>query len=271
MIQSASNLTRAANDLWRGIERADRAAAQRRVAELRRRHPKLSRDDLHRMLLYAKCLEVGAVSALSSLVGTIPLIGPALGAVVGPLADATVVSTLQAETIVETFAVYEIGLPPRAEQAAILAIAAAHLGARQAGGMVAKGIADEVAQRVGGVLGQRLMPVARVVAATAGDVAVTFAIGARSRAVARMKDARLEEWPDLLRELSMIDERRFTEWAGKAMRTTLDAAGEWSRALVERAGSMWPTLPPAPARPARRRSSRPAAGPRRRRKASPKS
>ena len=86
----------------------DRASVKRRIHALVRSSRGRSRDELHRDLVLAKCLQTGAVGAVSGLVGALPLIGKPVAGLLGPVADAALVSTLQAELILETFALYDV-------------------------------------------------------------------------------------------------------------------------------------------------------------------
>src|SRR5262245_28216313 len=136
MLSATKRLTSAASELWRNVDAVDNEAARARVAALRKRWPKDSNDELHRKLVQAKCLQAGAVAAAGNLLGSVPLVGRALGPLVGTFADATVVTTLQAELVVETFILYGVELPERAERMTVAAIAATNVGSHQ----LAKGI-----------------------------------------------------------------------------------------------------------------------------------
>lgn len=272
MLDTASRLTRVAGDLWRSVDRVDHKAAKRRVAQFRRRHPKLSDDELHTVIINAKCVQTGVVGIISALVGLIPGVGRIAGRVLGPLADATVVTTLQAELVAETFALYEVDLPPQAERAALLAIAASHTGVRNAGVEIARGVAARIESLLGRGLARRALPLAQVATSAASHIALTWAIGTRARALCKLRAAGPVEWPGLVREFTLVDERRIVRWATEATRTALDTAASAGRLWLDQVTRMMPALPdlpgpaprrtrPRPARkaaPARRRGRRPA-------------
>jgi uncharacterized protein (DUF697 family) len=243
MLDTAARLTRVAADLWRGVDRVDHKAARRRVAWFRERHPDLSDDDLHAVMVNAKCVQVGVVGTVSALVGLIPGIGKVAGTVLGPLADATVVTTLQAELVAETFALYEVDLPPQAERTALLAIAATHSGVRNAGVEVARSFARRAERLLGRGLAGRALPVAQVATAAASHVALTWAIGTRARALCRMKQASPGDWPGLLRDFTLVDERRLVRWAAEATKTTLEAAAGAGRIWLDQLGRLLPEPP----------------------------
>jgi hypothetical protein len=243
MLDTASRLTRVAADLWRGVDRVDHQAARRRVAWFRGRHPDLSDDELHEVLVNAKCVQTGVVGTVSALVGLIPGIGKVASRVLGPLADATVVTTLQAELVAETFALYDIDLPPQAERTALLAIAASHAGVRNAGVEIARTVARRAEQLLGRGLAGRALPIAQVATATASHVALTWAIGTRARALCKMKSASAGDWPGLLRDFTLVDERRVVRWATEATRTALDAAASAGRLWLDQLGRLLPEPP----------------------------
>lgn len=243
MLDTASRLTRVAAELWRGVDRVDHKAARRRVAWFRERHPDLDDDALHEVIVNAKCVQVGVVGTVSALVGLIPGIGKVAGRVLGPLADATVVTTLQAELVAETFALYDVDLPPQAERTALLAIAATHSGVRNAGVEVARSFARRAEQLLGRGLAGRALPVAQVATAAASHVALTWAIGTRARALCKMRHATPGDWPDLLRGFTLVDERRLVRWATEATRTALEAAASAGRLWLEQIGRRMPEPP----------------------------
>jgi uncharacterized protein (DUF697 family) len=265
MLDTATRLTQVAADLWRGVDRVDHKAARRRVAQFRARHPDLDDDALHEVIVNAKCVQTGVVGTVSALVGLIPGIGKVAGRVLGPLADATVVTTLQAELVAETFALYDIDLPPQAERTALLAIAASHVGVRNAGVEIARTVARRAEQVLGRGLAGRALPIAQIATAAASHVALTWAIGTRARALCKMKTASAGDWPGLLRDFTLIDERRVVRWATEATKTALEAAASAGRLWLDQLGRLLPEPPrllglgaAAEPVPVRQRPARPA-------------
>lgn len=242
MLSATKRLTSAASELWRNVDAVDNEAARARVHALRKRYPRDSTDELHRKLVQSKCLQAGAVAAAGNLIGSVPLLGRALGPLVGTFADATVVTTLQAELVVETFILYGVELPERAERMTVATIAATNIGSHQ----LAKGIAGTLAHRaskwLGGPLTRYAAPVARVAATTATTIAMTYAIGMRSRALAKMRHADFEDWPDLIREVTALDERRLTEWAERSVRLVAEQSGTIAKGLMSRLAGLVPDI-----------------------------
>jgi GH24 family phage-related lysozyme (muramidase) len=255
----------AADTLWRSVLALDREAARQRVGSWRRKYPKAGQAELHRRMVQAKCFQAGVVGALAAASKLMPLIGKLAGSVFGPLADATMASTLQAELVVETFVLYKVELPEPAEQAAVLTIAAFNLGTKELGREAMRQLRHRLDRNLGGKLLLTALPLGDIAAAAASNVALTYVVGQRAQALARMKDARLDEWPQVLRQLALLDEPKLADWAARAARDALGTVfatlAEWRERLV----SLLPDLATVPARP-QRRAKTPGAGAKRRKR-----
>lgn len=227
--------------LWDAITHADRDAAIARVERLRQAHPKAGRDALHKMLVRSKCLQAGAVGALSALTGAIPGIGRIASFALGPLADAALVSVLQAELVLETFTLYEFELPAGAEKMAVLGIAATNIGADE----IAKRTGQVIAETLGKGLAARLLikawPLAKIGTAAATNIAVTYAIGSRAQKLCKMRETSLKQWPQLMRSAVMIPPTQLTDWATRSARTALDQNFDMLRSWRERMTQLAPT------------------------------
>lgn len=250
--------------LWDAVSHADRDAALRRVERLRKAHPKAGRDALHKMLVRSKCLQAGAVGALSALTGAIPGVGKLAAFALGPLADTALVSVLQAELVLETFTLYDFELPPGAEKVAVLGIAATNIGADE----IAKRTGQVIAETLGKGIAARLLikawPLAKIGTAAATNIAVTYAIGSRAQKLCKMRETSLKQWPELMRSAVMINPVQLTDWATKSARTAVDQAFDMMRGWRERMTQLAPTadiplLPDAPIAPSRKRGAAPVA------------
>lgn len=231
MLDSARRMAKASQDVWRGIARVDRAAAKRRVAALRQRHPEASTEELHRSLVLSKCIQVGAVSGVARLAGLLPGSGVLTKTMLGPLAEDSLLTMLQAELIVESFDLYDVELPADAERLAVTALAGTHAGARHAGLESARALVWSIQRALGRGLTRVAVPAAEALTGALSQIALTWAIGMRAGALARMPRARAAEWPDLVRQFVQFDERRLTEWTTGAARDAL--------ALANQLGAFW--------------------------------
>ncbi len=227
--------------LWDAVTHADRDAATARVERLRKAHPKATKEALHKMLVRSKCLQAGAVGALSALTSAIPGVGRLAAFALGPLADTALVSVLQAELVIETFVLYDFELPAGAEKMAVLGIAATNIGADE----IAKRTGQIIAETLGKGLAARLLikawPLAKIGTAAATNIAVTYAIGSRAHKLCKLRETSVGQWPELLRSAVMINPTQLTDWATKSARTAMDQGMDMMRGWRDRMSELAPT------------------------------
>jgi uncharacterized protein (DUF697 family) len=233
----------AAQALWKSLRKSDRAAVKARVAALKKRMPDAEPEELHRLLVQSKCLQAGAIGALSATMELLPGAGKIAGMFLGPVIDTATVVALQAELVLETFAVYEVDLGEAGERFAILAIAATNVGATHASSIVAKLLKRYAGAVIGGFVLRRALPITNIATAATKNIALTYAVGMRAQAVAKFRDAELEEWPKLMKQVTNIDESTLVEWATSAARTAIDQVQESAKSWVGRISGLLPTLP----------------------------
>ena len=239
-------LPAAAQELWKALRKADRKAAKARVVALRKRLPDADNEELHRLLVQSKCLQAGAFGALSAVVELVPGAGRVAGVFLGSVIDIGTVTALQSELVIETFALYDVELGDAGERFAILAIAATNVGATHASSIVAKLLKRYAGAVIGGFVLKRALPIAKIATVATRNIALTYAIGMRAQAVAKFRDADLEEWPKLMRQVTNIDESTLVEWATSAARTAIDQVQESARSWVGRVTGLLPSLPSFP-------------------------
>lgn len=229
-----------AHRLLKAVQAGDRAAARHRVERLRSLMPKARTSELKRWLVQSKCLKVGAVAALASSVPRLPLVSAGAGALLGDMADRDSLIHLQADLVLELFALHDVNLPAPAERMAVLAIAATQMTQASAGDALVKSIERVSRNVLGGFLLRRALPIADIASQTATAIATTYAIGQRASAIAKLRDAELNEWPDLLRAVSGIDERQLTRFATAASKTAFEQVADSTRAWMDRLGQFVP-------------------------------
>ncbi len=241
--KDATMLPDAAQALWKSLRKADRAAVKARVAALKKRMPDAEPEELHRLLVQSKCLQAGAIGALSATMELLPGAGKIAGMFLGPVIDTSTVVALQAELVLETFAVYDVELGEAGERFSILAIAATNVGATHASSIVAKLLKRYAGAVIGGFVLKRALPITNIATAATKNIALTYAVGMRAQAVAKFRDAELEEWPKLMKQVTNIDEGTLVEWATSAARTAIDQVQESAKAWVGRVSGLLPSLP----------------------------
>ncbi|MBK8285506.1 MAG: hypothetical protein IPK97_11920 [Ahniella sp.] len=238
---------RTTGNLWAAVQGTDRNLAQERVERLRKRFPEASRDKLHAQLTRYKCLQVGGVAALATLTGNLPGIGRIAQSALGPFADPALLSTLQAELVVETFVLYDVEMPDPLLRVAVLTIAASNLGADEIARRSARTLVDTIADKLGTRLLKRAWPIAEVGTSTASHIAATYAIGQRAQALCLMRETKVSQWPGLFMGLTAIDPKDLTDWASKSARTAVEQVSDTAKAWSTRLAALVPSFELSPA------------------------
>ena len=238
---------RSTGNLWAAVQGTDRNLAQERVERLRKRFPEATRDTLHAQLTRYKCLQVGGVAALATLTGNLPGIGRIAQSALGPFADPGLLSTLQAELVVETFVLYDVEMPDPLLRVAVLTIAASNLGADEIARRSARTLVDTIADKLGTRLLKRAWPIAEVGTSTASHIAATYAIGQRAQALCLMRETKVSQWPGLFMGLTAIDPKDLTDWASKSARTAVEQVSDTAKAWSTRLAALVPSFELSPA------------------------
>lgn len=238
---------RSTGNLWAAVQGTDRDLARQRVDRLRKRFPDASRDDLHAQLTRYKCLQVGGTAALAALTNNLPGIGRIAQSALGPFADPTLIATLQAELVVETFVLYDVEMPDPLLRVAVMTIAASNLGADEIARRSARTLVDTIADKLGTKLLKRAWPIAEVGTSTASHIAATYAIGQRAQALCLMRETKVSQWPGLFMGLTAIDPKDLTDWAAKSARTAFDQVSDTAKAWSTRLSALVPSFELSPA------------------------
>jgi hypothetical protein len=172
-------------------------------------------------LLRRKCVRAASVGAVTAAAESLPGFGRALSLVFGELLDVEMLARVQRELIEETFALYEFNFPPALRDPLVRNVQLVGAGASVAGDALARGMLQRALSRIGTQIARRAVPVAAVVSSAFANATITYAIGKRAQAVARLRDAPLTGMPDALRAFTGVDERRVFAWSLAAAKGTL--------------------------------------------------
>ncbi len=196
------------------IDRADAAAAMRRVQHLRARRPGASTADLVEQLISEKCRQAALIGAASAGTGVVPGLGTLAALTLGTAAGAGALLRLQAELVLEVAAVHGQVLDAAERRRALLVAVGAGAGAAR---LLAGGgrMSLSLVERYAACWVARAVPVAGVGAAAVANAATTYAIGRRAHAYFGRGPEAAGGWRAGLRALSSLDERRL---AGAAAR-----------------------------------------------------
>jgi|SRR5581483_2438997 len=177
-------------------------------------------------LLRRKCIRAASVGALTAAGEAVPGLGRVLGLVFGELLDAKLLAGLQRELVDETFALYGLELPEPLKHTLVNKIQIVGVGASAGGDAMMRAALKNTLGRVGGMIAARTLPLAAIATSAASNAAVTYAIGKRAQAVARLKHAPVAGLPDALRAFSGVDERRIYAWSVDAVKDALGFTGK---------------------------------------------
>jgi hypothetical protein len=220
-------------------------AKSREVKAVRRRKPRASRDTKDAQfvaLLRRKVTRAASIGALTAAAESLPGFGKALALVFGELLDVEMLSRVQRELVEETFQLYGLDLPNALQSSLVRKVQLAGSAASVAGDALTRGILQRTLRRVGSLVAARAVPVAAVVSSAFANATVTYAIGKRAQAVARLREAPLAGMPEVLRAFSGIDERRILAWSLAAAK---DSMAGITRAVGNVAGRVRKTVTPA--------------------------
>jgi hypothetical protein len=201
-------------------------------------------------LLRSKCMRAATIGALTAAAESLPGFGKALGLVFGELLDVEMLAGVQRELVEETFALYGLELPAAVHGALVRKVQFAGSAASVAGDALARSVLHRAFGSIGRMLAARAVPVAAVVSSALANATVTYAIGKRAQAVARLRESPIAGMPDALRAFTGVDERRIFAWSVAA---TKDALSRLTSAVAGKARQR--ATPPKRKTPRRARSA----------------
>jgi hypothetical protein len=214
-----------------------KALTTREVKAVRKGQPRAKRDPKEAQflaLLRRKCVRAATIGALTAAAESLPGFGKALGLVFGELVDVEMLAGVQRELIEETFQLYQLDLPAAVQKTLVRKVQLAGSAASVAGDALTRGLLHRALRRVGSMVAARAVPVAAVVSSAFANAAVTYAIGKRAQAVARLRDAPIAGMPDAVRAFTGIDERRLFTWSLTAAKDALAAVTRVVRKAARR-------------------------------------
>lgn len=215
-----------------------KASRTREVKAVRKPKPRTKADPKQAQflrLLRRKCMRAATIGALTAAAESLPGFGKALGLIFGELVDVEMLAGVQRELIEETFRLYELDLPAAVHKALVHNVQLAGSAASVAGDALTRGLLHRALRGVGSMVAARAAPVAAVFSSAFANTAVTYAIGKRAQAVARLRDAPLAGMPDAVRAFTGIDERRLFAWSLAAARDAIAAVSRTIRRSARRA------------------------------------
>jgi uncharacterized protein (DUF697 family) len=198
----------------------------KRSRQVTARKAPLTKEARFMALLRRKCMRAASVGAFTAACEAIPGLGRVLGLVFGELLDAQLLARIQRELIEETFDLYELELPAPIRSTLIHKVQFIGTGASVAGDAMARALLKRTLGRIGGAIAARVLPLTAIVTSALSNATVTYAIGKRAQAVARLRDAPIRGMPDVVRAFTGVDERRVYAWSVAAVKDSLGLIGK---------------------------------------------
>jgi uncharacterized protein (DUF697 family) len=177
-------------------------------------------------LLRRKCVRAATIGGCTAAAESLPGLGKALGVVFGELVDAEMLAATQRELVEETFRLYGLQLPAALQNTLVHNVLLFGTGASLAGDAIGRGLLHRLLRRAGGLVARRAVPVAAIVSSALANASVTYAIGKRAQAAARLPQASIAGVPDALRAFTGVDERRIAAWSLSAVKSAIAGIGK---------------------------------------------
>lgn len=213
------------NQIVGAIDSVDEKAAAERVNELRKAQPDATPDDLVEVLIKQKCMQTGAVGAVTSGASVIPGVGTAAALTFGVAADIGMTFKLQAELVLEIAAVYGRELDPTEKRNTVLVVTGVSAGAEQLLKSAGTRIAEEATERLAQKSVAKAIPVLGVAASAGANILSTYVIGRRAQAYFSLGPEAMGDWGESLRAITGVDERKFGAWLVETTDRSWELAG----------------------------------------------
>jgi uncharacterized protein (DUF697 family) len=171
-------------------------------------------------LLRKQCLSAASVGALTAAGELIPGLSRVLGLVFGELLDAKFLANIQRHLIEKTFAIYGLELPKPVHEVLVGRVQMIGTSASVASDAIMRALLKRTVGQFGTYVAVRVVPLTSIASSAFANAMVTYAVGKRAQAVAKLRDAPITGMPDALRAFSGVDERRVLDWTVEAMKSS---------------------------------------------------
>ncbi len=232
-----SVVTKLMHEVVQTMARTDEQEAMARVQKLRAKLPGATDDELAETLIRNKCLQAGAIGAVTASPTLIPGLGTVVALTFGTAVDIKMMYKLQGELVIELMALYTPDLALENKRNVLMVVTGLGIGANryisQQGQELASKATQRLASRFGGAAAVEVAEDAAAgvmaksvstmlgVATSAGiNVVATYAIGRRAQAYLKQGPEAMEDWTLSLRTITGVDERKLIAWLMEATRTS---------------------------------------------------
>lgn len=213
---SASVVQNLVEQIMGAIDKTDAQAALQRVADLRERYPDATPTVLIDRLIRQRCLQAGAVGAVTSSTATIPGLGTVATLVFGVAADLRMTYKIQSELVLEIAAVYNREISLNDKRHIVTLVTGMSAGANQLVRKAGAELAAQASERLARRALAKSIPVLGIAASAGVNTVSTYLIGRRAQAYFSQDPALLAAWDDQVRALTGIDERQLAGWLAES-------------------------------------------------------
>ena len=227
--QENNFITKLMHETMESMTKADEKEAVARIQALRAKYPAATADELAEMIIRRKCMQAGAIGAVTASPTLVPGLGTVVALTFGTAVDIGMMYKLQGELVLELIDLYAPTLSLENKRNILMLITGISIGAgrllseqgqeiaAKASRRLAKRIngaaAVEVAEEAASGLLARSISVVLGVATVAGiNIVTTYTIGRRAQAYLKQEPAAREELGSSLRTISGVDERKLMSW-----------------------------------------------------------
>lgn len=222
-------ITKLMRDTVQSMTRADEEGAVARIQTLRAKHPSATTDELAERVIRRKCMQAGAIGAVTASPTLVPGLGTVIALTFGTAVDIGMMYKLQGELVLELIELYAPHLGLENKRKILMIVTGISIGASRLLGEQGQAIAAKAStgltRRLGStataevVEGAATSFFARSVSVVLGvgtlagiNMVTTYTIGRRAQAYLKQGPEAMEDLPTSLRTISGVDERKLSAW-----------------------------------------------------------
>jgi myo-inositol-1(or 4)-monophosphatase len=213
---NAGLIAQLVDQIIRAVNEANEQAALERVAKLRAAQPEASAEMLAQQLIRQKCLQAGAVGAVTSGLALIPGGGTMVTFTFGVTADLGLTLKMQAELVLEIAAVYQHRLSRQEKRQATILITGLGVAANQLLDKAGTVIAQHATRRLAEKSAEKALPGLGVAASAGRNILTTYLVGRRAQAYFSLGPEAVGNWSEDIKGMSGVDARKVIDWLVEA-------------------------------------------------------
>lgn len=227
--QEENFLNKLMQETLQTMTHADEQEALKRVEKLRGKRPNTTTDQLAEVIIRNKCMQAGAIGAVTASPTLIPGLGTVVALTFGTAVDIRMMYKLQGELVLELINLYAPTLPLENKRNALMVVTGISIGANrvlsEGGQEIAAKATQRLSARLGGTVAEEVaedaatglfaksVSLALGIAAAAGiNMVTTYTIGRRAQAYLKQGPEAMDDWTASMRTITGVDERKLIAW-----------------------------------------------------------